>query len=537
MTAAIKASRTLHEKLLKSVLGAPVRWFETTPVGRVVNRFSKDLGSVDNEVIQTISFFTMMLLSSLLTLLVVAAVTPLFLIVVLPIGLVYYRVAMWYLSCSRELKRLDSVSRSPIYGLFSETLSGCATIRAFGEEERFSRDNEAMIDANHRAHWWLWTANRWLAFRVECIASVAVLCAGAAVLVGNVSAGWAGLSFLYAIEFTEALLWVVRVHAHMEMQMNSVERVKEYMEIEQEEGVDGEVVRVVPPDNWPDQGQITVTDLTVRYTPDSPPVLTNLTFSIPPRGKIGVVGRTGAGKSTLSLALFRILADVTGTITIDGLDISQLRLQDLRSRLTIIPQDPFLFSGTVRDNLDPTGEGFLDADMWSALRRVRFLESLVRGSSSTDLSGDAPPHSVTDSSQDPPPPITLSSPVTENGSNFSQGQRQLLCLARAILRRSKVVVLDEATASVGNTMDEAIQRTLREEFEGCTVVCIAHRLRTVMDYDKILVLDRGQVVEYGTPYELVVREGGWLRRMCEESGEVDALVGIAERSEAERKGK
>ncbi|KAJ3033391.1 hypothetical protein HDV00_006388 [Rhizophlyctis rosea] len=549
---AYHASKKLHQRLLERVINAPVRFFDITPLGRIVNRFSKDIGTIDSDLIWMVAFFIMMLLGAFVTMFVVGFVTPLFLLAIAPISILYFQIANRYLQCSRELKRLDSVSRSPIYSLFSETLNGCSTIRAYGDEERFMADNRGRIDANHRAFWWLWATNRWLAFRIDFIAAMAVFCVGVALLAGDAGAGWAGLSFSYAMEFTDALLWVVRVHASMEMSMNSVERVKEYLEIEQEPPAVIEEHR--PPAEWPSQGRIDVNALTVRYAPSAPPVLNHLTFTFPARSKIGVVGRTGAGKTTLSLALFRILPETTGTISIDGINISTIGLRDLRSKLTIIPQDPVLFSGTLRTNLDPFGE-WGDVEIWDALKRVHFLESLQRGSSNSGLvvpSEIVAPDSVSgDTAIGEPqrlstatdagfassgstasgPNVTLEMAVSENGSNLSQGQRQLVCLARALLTKSKVVVLDEATASVDGATDGRVQKTIREVFEGCTVVCIAHRLRTVIDYDKILVLDRGEVVEFDTPGRLMDVEGGWFRKMCEETGEMGELREIARRVE------
>ncbi|RKO83047.1 P-loop containing nucleoside triphosphate hydrolase protein [Blyttiomyces helicus] len=264
-------------------------------------------------------------------------------------------------------------------------------------------------------------------------------------------------------------------------------------------------------DQWPSAGAIDVKDLSVRYSKKSDPVLRNVSFSIRGGEKIGIVGRTGAGKSTLSLALFRIIEHdlITGTLSIDNIDTANLSLHTLRSNMTIIPQDPVLFTGSVRTNLDPFGV-VPDADLWTALRRSRFLASLA------DDNGDEAAFS-------------LESAVAENGGNFSQGQRQLLCLARALLRRSRIVVLDElrATASVDDRTDAAIQESIRTEFKNCTVLCVAHRLRTVADYDRILVLDDGRVVELGTPHALLQKPDGWFRRMCEETADLSALVELA----------
>ncbi|KAJ3002977.1 UNVERIFIED_CONTAM: hypothetical protein HDU68_005925 [Siphonaria sp. JEL0065] len=388
------------------------------------------------------------------------------------------------------------------------------------------------------------------------ISALVILCAGAAVISGNVNAGMAALTLTYAGQFSEALLWVVRMHADMEMSLNSVERSREYMDIEQEPAKIVENYR--PSAEWPEKGEIQVKGLSVRYGgEDQPFMLNGVTFETRPGEKIGVVGRTGAGKSTLSLAFFRIIPLAEGSITIDGMDIGRMGLSDLRSKLTIIPQDPVLITGTVRSNLDPHGECD-DAELWHVLKSTHVLESVNgnngssnnngessnSGSSSTTLTPGVSNEDLLESMNSTMKStntvssgssLTLDSPVTENGGNFSQGQRQLLCMARALLRKSKVIFLDEATASIDASTDAKIQQTIREELKDAAILTIAHRLKTVIDYDRVLVLDRGQVVEFGTPMELIEKEnGGYFRKMCDDSGEIGELIKIAKRAEAEK---
>ncbi|KAI9203555.1 P-loop containing nucleoside triphosphate hydrolase protein [Polychytrium aggregatum] len=516
-----RASEKLHSELLHRILRAPMRFFETTPLGRIMNRFSRDIERIDQNVIQIVGSFVSIALDCVTIFLVISIITPVFLVTIAPIVYLYLRTAQKYLNCSRELKRLDSVSRSPVYSLLSETLNGVSTIRAYGDQQRFTDMVFERIDANNRAHFWLWTTNRWLGVRIEFIGAVVVLAAAAIVTATAIPAGLAGLSLIYALQFTDILLWVIRIHAQMEMNMNSVERVREYLEIEQEPP--GIIEGHRPPENWPENGEIRLVNVSAQYTADQPKVLKDLTFTIHAREKIGVVGRTGAGKSSLSLVLFRILPIIEGSIVIDSIDVFSIGLQDLRSRLTIIPQDPVLFAGTLRTNLDPLGEHD-DSKLWSAIGRVHFLESF---------------HSATDENSSiglsaNQPTITLETKVAENGGNFSQGQRQLICLARALLRRSKVIILDEATASIDAESDRRIQETIRSEFSGATVLCIAHRLRTVMDYDRIIVMDHGQVVEMDTPLNLVLQQGSAYRRMCEETGELNDLIQIASDSAHKR---
>jgi ABC-type multidrug transport system fused ATPase/permease subunit len=300
-----------------------------------------------------------------------------------------------------------------------------------------------------------------------------------------------------------------------------VERVQEYIDIEQEPPAIIESHRPAP--GWPHEGAVQIRNIYLRYAPDLPDVLKNVTFNILAHEKVAVVGRTGAGKSTLSLAFFRIIPLSGGSIVIDGEDISQLGLFDLRSRLTIIPQDPVLFNGTLRSNLDPL-EQHDDEKLWEALRRVNFLESLQQAVVNPEAQGSSSNDTLNGESNS----VTLDSSVAENGSNFSQGQRQLLCLARSLLQGNQIIFLDEATASVDNETDARIQTTIRQEFTSSTIICIAHRLRTIIDYDKVLVLDKGQVSEFGTPLDLIEYSSvGMFRSMCEETGEFEELLEIA----------
>ncbi|KAI9094069.1 ABC transporter type 1, transmembrane domain-containing protein [Phlyctochytrium arcticum] len=614
----LNASRRLHSTLLKRILYAPMRFFDTTPMGRILNRFSRDIQVLDQETIRYAGEFVSHVVSAIAILTVIAIVTPVFLAGVVPIAVLYYSVARLYLRTSRELKRLESVTRSPIYSHFGETIVGASTIRAYGAENRFLQENHARVDTCHRAFIHLWISNRWLSVRIDFIGALVAFTSAMAILATlhwgqGLDAGAAGLSLSYALTFTEALLWCVRLHAATEMAMNSVERIREYLEIEQE--APAKIKEAEPLRDWPSAGRVEFKDLTVRYAPDLTPVLKNVSFTILPGEKVGIVGRTGAGKSTLSLALYRFLEASEGSIYVDGVDISQIGLFDLRSRLTIIPQDPVLFTGTVRSNLDPFHE-HSDLELWTALRRAHLLDtssashesgtttapisvprpdtpgstgagSSVSGSLVLDKSGSLiapaplsipppPPsytipssslsrrtstHSLSSESNNQRPnlrhrgsnasiasssrgnsgsgiSIRLDTVVSEGGSNFSQGQRQLLCLARALLRSCKVIVLDEATASVDHSTDAKIQETIRTEFRGATLLCVAHRLRTVADYDKILVLAAGQVVEFGSPLGLMSKSpspDAVFQAMCNETGEYSNLLDMAQKADAERK--
>jgi ABC-type multidrug transport system fused ATPase/permease subunit len=458
----------------------------------------------------------------------------------------YYAVARFYIRSSRDLKRLESVQRSPLFQQFGETLTGITTIRAYGDEKRFVRDNMIRVNTHNRPFLYLWSANRWLAFRVDVIGDMVALCAGVFVIlsIGKINAGSAGLALSYAIGFTENVLWLVRLYSVYEQNMNSVERIKEYLDVEQEAAA--VIEETQPAANWPSQGSVEFIDYTTRYRADLEPVLRGVTFKILPREKVGIVGRTGAGKSSLAMALFRGLeAEGGGKILIDDVNIGTIGLQDLRESITIVPQEPTLFTGTIRSNLDPFSL-FTDEDIFTALRRVQLIGA--PGSTtvpSTPITssrpGSSPAILITEAPESPTGTLTpsvnkniflnLSSSVTESGSNLSQGQRQLLCLARALLKNPKVLMMDEATASIDYATDNKIQDTIRE-LEG-TVITIAHRLQTIVDYDKVLVLDKGEVVEFGHPHELLQKEDGTdavFKGMCETSGDMEGLMKAAEKA-------
>jgi ABC-type multidrug transport system fused ATPase/permease subunit len=522
----LHASWEMHEKLLTAVLYAKFKFFDSTPLGQLMNRFSKDVEAVDQEVAPVTIGMLHSLASVIMIVGIVSYITPGFLIAAVIITLTFSAIGAFYLNASRDLKRLESVQRSPLYQQFGETLTGIVTIRAYGDPERFIIDNHRRIDAYNRPHIYLWAANRWLAFRADMIGALVAFLSAAFVLlnIGTVDAGAAGLSLTYAVTFTENVLWLVRLYAEAQTNMNSVERVREYLEVEQEAAKVIEDRR--PPSGWPAKGAVDFVDYSTRYRSDLDCVLKDVSFSVNPGEKVGIVGRTGAGKSSLALALFRGLEAETGTIKIDGIDIGTIGLQDLRESITIVPQDPTLFSGTIRNNLDPF-DLFSDEQIFVALRRVHLIGQ--------DTSGLATPASPSNRSLENVPAAAgpavqenknifhnLESPVAESGSNLSQGQRQLLCLARALLKNPRVLMMDEATASIDYATDAKIQETLRE-LEDSTIITIAHRLQTIIDYDKVLVLDHGKVLEFDHPWTLINKENGSFRGMCMNSGNTEVL--------------
>ncbi|CAN3363621.1 ATP-dependent bile acid permease [Diutina catenulata] len=511
--AGIRASNKIFKDLLTRILHANLRFFDKTPLGRIMNRFSKDMESVDQELTPMAEGVFICVVQCFSTLVLIVVITPKFLFFAFIIAGLYYLVGYFYLSLSRELKRYESITKSPIHQHFSESLTGVATIRAYGVESRFMRENLVAIDANNRPFFYLWVANRWLSFRVDVVGSLVMLTAGVFVLlsIGSIDAGLAGLSLSYAIAFSESALWIVRLYSNVEMNMNSVERLQEYLEVEQEPPY--EVPETKPAPSWPESGKIAVDNVSLRYAPNLPQVIKNVSFVVEPCHKVGIVGRTGAGKSTIITAFFRFLECETGSIEIDGVDISKIGLRDLRQAITIIPQDPTLFTGTIRSNLDPF-EQYQDSEIFEALRRVNLL---ARGERESTPEADENSNKF----------LKLDNAITEGGGNLSQGERQLVCLARSLLKNPKVMLLDEATSSIDYKSDAMIQTTIREEFGNSTILTIAHRLRTIIDYDKILVMDAGKVVEYDNPYVLITKTDSLFYGMCENSGELESLVKLA----------
>ncbi|KAJ4251970.1 Transporter of the ATP-binding cassette (ABC) [Fusarium torreyae] len=522
----LTASKRIHDRLIASVTRAKFKFFDVTPLGQLMNRFSKDLEAVDQEIAPVAIGVISCGISLMMTVGLITYITPKFLYAAAGIAVLFYLIAAFYLRASRDLKRLEAVQRSPLFQQFGETLSGMTTIRAYGDERRFIRDNLEKVNTQSRPFIYLWACNRWLAFRADVVGDLVAFFAGMFLILnlGKTDAGAAGISLSYALSFTESVLWLVRLYAINEQNMNSMERIKEYLDVEQE--ADAVVEDNRPPADWPRKGSVEFVNYTTSYRKELNPVLQDITLKIEPQEKVGIVGRTGAGKSSLALAIFRALEADKGKILIDGLEIGNIGLQDLRENITIVPQDPTLFHGTIRTNLDPFDQ-YNDEQIFGALRRVQLI--------GPDEPSTVPP-TPTQAPDSPNSPtaksnknifLNLQSSVAASGSNLSQGQRQLLCLARAMLKSPTVLVMDEATASIDYATDSKIQETIRE-LTG-TVITIAHRLATIVDYDKVLVLDKGQVVEYAHPWELINKKEGTFRSMCDMSGELDVLLKAAKK--------
>ncbi|XP_060795614.1 ATP-binding cassette sub-family C member 3 isoform X2 [Neoarius graeffei] len=478
----IQAARKLHQNLLDNKFHTPQSFFDTTPIGRIINRFSKDIYVIDEVLPSTILMFLGTFFTSLSTVIVIISSTPIFAVVIGPLAIMYFFVQRFYVATSRQLKRLESVSRSPIYSNFSETITGTSVIRAYGLNTSFVLGSDMKVDENQKSYYPGIVSNRWLGVRIEFIGNCIVLFAALFAVIGkdNLSEGLVGLSVTYALQVTMSLNWMVRMTSDLESNIVAVERVKEYSETPPE--APWEVEDKKPSSDWPPEGNVEFTNYSVRYREGLDLVLRNISLQVKGGEKIGIVGRTGAGKSSMTLCLFRLLEAAEGEITIDGVKIAEIGLHNLRSKLTIIPQEPVLFSGTLRMNLDPF-EKYSDDDLWNALK-LSHLHKFVSNQ-----------------------PAQLDLECSEGGENLSVGQRQLVCLARALLRKTRILILDEATAAIDLETDDLIQSTIRTQFEDCTVFTIAHRLNTIMDYTRVLVLDKGQIAEFDTPTNLIAQKG------------------------------
>ncbi|MGH0158147.1 UNVERIFIED_CONTAM: hypothetical protein FKN15_054438 [Acipenser sinensis] len=437
----LHASRILHHQMLDSILHLPLLFFETTPMGQVISRFTKDIFTIDERFHYYLRTWLNCMLDVVGTVLIITVVTPTFLLVVFPLAVLYLTIQRYYIASSRQIRRLDGASRSPVISHFSETLFGVSTIRAYGYQDQFINQNKQVVNENLVCYYNNVISNRWLAVRLELVGILMIFLAALFMVYNkdSMDSGTVGLAMSYALNITATLNFWVRKACEIETNAVAIERVYEYAEMEKE---------------------------------------------------VGIVGRTGAGKSTLSNCLFRIIEGGKGIILIDGVDIASIGLHDLRGKLNIIPQDPILFSGPLRLNLDPL-ERHSDAELWQALE-ICYLKDFVCSL-----------------------PKQLHHEVSEGGENLSVGQRQLICLARALLRKTKILILDEATASIDMETDNLVQLTIRKEFSDCTILTIAHRIHTIMDSDRVLVLDSGRIVEFDSPSNLIQRKGVFFHMVSE----------------------
>ncbi|KAK8149486.1 hypothetical protein G3M48_006795 [Beauveria asiatica] len=505
------ASKRMLRDAVTRVLRAPMSFFDTTPLGRITNRFSRDVDVMDNNLTDAIRMFFFTLANVTAVFILTIAYYYYFAAALVPLYILYMVAGTYYRSSAREVKRYESVLRSTMFARFSEGLSGVSSIRAYGLRERFMNDLRTSIDQMNGAYYLTFANQRWLSVRLDMIGNLLVFVVAILVVTSRftVSPSTGGLVLSYMLSIVQMLQFSIRQLAEVENGMNAVERLRYYgHELEEEAPL--HTVDVRP--SWPEKGEIKFEKVEMRYRPNLPLVLKGLSMHVQGGERIGVVGRTGAGKSSIMSTLFRLVEISGGHITIDGLDISTIGLGDLRKRLAIIPQDPTLFQGTVRSNLDPFQEHD-DLALWSALRQADLVGADAASLDNADGDRAAAADPSSSSSR-----IHLDSIVEDEGLNFSLGQRQLMALARALVRGAQIIVCDEATSSVDMETDDKIQRTMAAGFRGKTLLCIAHRLRTIIGYDRICVMDAGRIAELDTPANLYRNPGGIFRGMCDRSG-------------------
>ena len=489
-----------------------------------MNRFAKDIDTLDNTLGDAMRMAIQTLGAITGATILLAIVQPYFLIAIFVVSLLYAHNAAFYRRSSREFKRIDAILRSSLYSHFSESLSGIATIRSYGESERFLTDNVKRMDIENRAYYLTVVNQRWLGIRLDFLGSLLTFSVAIIVVTSHsVSAARGGLGLSTMVTVQQSFSWLVRQLAEVENDMVGAERIMHYAnELEQE--APHQIEASKPPSSWPAEGRIIFDNVRMKYRPELPDVLKGLTLSVGAAEKIGVVGRTGAGKSSIMIALFRMAELSSGSIKIDGVDVSRIGLNDLRSGISIIPQDPLLFSGTLRSNIDPFNTKS-DAELYDALKRAHLVHSSPRASMAVprvSISGELLP---ADAQTQTKGRFTLDTVVEEEGGNLSVGERSLVSLARALVRGTKVLVLDEATASVDVETDKRVQQTIREEFTDRTLLCIAHRLRTILSYDRILVMADGQVEEFDTPLNLYKARGAFYEMAQKSSiNEQDLIV-------------
>lgn len=506
------ASKSLNLSAIKKVLFAPMSFIDTTPLGRILNRFTKDTDALDNEITERLRlcFYSFARIIGFLILDIIYL--PWIGLAIPVLVLLLACVVSYYQATCREVKRLEAIQRSKVYNNHSEVFGGSATIKAYKRDEDFVKTNDFLMDNVNEASFVVVSIQRWLSIHLEVISSLVILLVSLLCVnrVFKINAASVGLLMSYTFLISSEITLFVKCITDLENDMNSVERLGQYaFHLPAEENTTREASDLtvsLTRAQWPSKGEIEFCDVNMSYRPGLPLVLKNIGFQVQEAEKIGICGRTGAGKSSIMSALFRLNDLDSGSILIDGVDIASLELKTLRSNLSIIPQDPILFNGSIRRNLDPFKE-HQDSVLWDAMRRSGILsEEELDQINAQEVTEDTELHK-----------FHLDQEVADEGANFSLGERQLISFSRALVKNSKILILDEATSSVDYETDSKIQNTINREFKNCTILCIAHRLRTIIHYDKILTLDRGEVKEFDTPINLYNNSTSIFRSMCEKS--------------------
>ncbi|XP_049962503.1 ATP-binding cassette sub-family C member 5-like isoform X2 [Schistocerca serialis cubense] len=485
----LRASTILHNNLFKKVVESPLYFFETTPLGRMQTLFSRDIDEVDVRLPITVETIMQNILLVVFAILFICVVFPWFFVAVIVLGVVYHLISKIFRSAIRDIKRLDAVTRSPVLSAIGSTVSGLSTIHAFTKEGIFISKFVQLFDENSTCSFLSMVSMRWLAVRIDSLAVVAVCLTSCFVIAFRdvIPPALSGLALSYSAHISGIFQYTVRLVSETEMRFISVERINSYLRKLMPEDFKTAKINVLP--EWPTKGRIEFKNVSLCYREGLPNVLKGINFIIESAEKIGIVGRTGSGKSSLVAAIYRMAELSSGKITVDGVNIADVKLQHLRSRLSVIPQDPVLFSGTIRSNLDVNCQ-YTDAEIWLALERTKLRDKVL------SMKGQ------------------LDAKVTQEGDSLSTGEKQLLCLARALLRNCKILILDEATAAVDPQTEACVQSTIESEFQHCTVLTIAHRLNNVMHCDRIIVMDKGQVVEMDTPQNLLSNPDSVFNMMC-----------------------
>lgn len=483
-TNGLTAAQRIFENMISALVNAPInKFYDVTPTGRILNRLSKDQNTIDAQLIGSLNFSIGQAFQVFSVVCMVSYVIP-YLLLVIPIVLfLALKVRQFYLSSSRELVRLEFISRSPIIHHFSETVSGLSVIRAFGYQSKFSQKNANLSNSNLAVYFQQQACNCWLSITLELISDT-ILAIAAYIIVGSkgwITPGFAGLALSYGITIPDNIFNFISASSLLENSMISVERAQNLISTQSESlrtrYKDIELIS----QKWPFDGRIEFKDYFMKYRDGTEMILKGINCKINPSEKIGIVGRTGSGKSSLCMSLFRIVEPFSGKILIDDVDIAEVGLDLLRQKVSVIPQEPTLFQGTLKENLDPFN-----------VISIKELEEVVK---------------LVKIFPNEKPEIVLNKEIRESGNNFSVGEKQLICIARAILKNAKIMFLDEATASIDYKIDTDIQSIIRSRFESCTVLTIAHRLHTILDYDRVIVMDKGIITEFDTPKQLIANKG------------------------------